>query len=86
MLNKNINFKKNETESEIETPIHSFREINPYNCDELELDEEKKKAFLATFILLNKLSEYVYFYISENITSYTFVACFQNHRKPSVYL
>ena len=28
--------------------------------------------------VLNTLSEYTYFYISKNITSYTFVACFQN--------
>ena len=26
-----------------------------------------------------------YFYVSKNITSYTFVACFQNRWKPSVY-
>ena len=27
MLNKNINFNKNETESKMENPTHSFREI-----------------------------------------------------------
>ena len=27
--------------------------------------------------VLNKLSEYIYFYISRNITLYTFVACFK---------
>ena len=28
LLNKNINFNKNETESKIEKPTHSFRETN----------------------------------------------------------
>ena len=37
------------------------------------------------YSILKTLSEYTYFYISENITSYTFVACFWNRRKPSVY-
>ena len=34
--------------------------------------------------VLNKLSKYIYFYISKSITACTFVACFQNRRKPSV--
>ena len=29
--------------------------------------------------------EYTYFYISKNVTSCTFVACFKNCRMPSVY-
>ena len=29
------------------------------------------------YSILNKLSEYLYSYISKNITSYTFVACFK---------
>ena len=28
LLNKNINFNKNETESKMENPAHSFRETN----------------------------------------------------------
>ena len=28
LLNRNINFNKNETESQMENPIHSFRETN----------------------------------------------------------
>ena len=28
LLNKNINFAKNETESKMENPTHSFREMN----------------------------------------------------------
>ena len=28
MLNKNINFDKNETEQKMENPTHSFRETN----------------------------------------------------------
>ena len=62
--------------------------------------ERKKWAFFAPFILsdrnfltfvfylnggLNILSEYTYFYVSKNITSYTFDTCFQNHLKLSVY-
>ena len=33
-------------------------------------------CFISIHIVLNTLSEYVYFYISKDITSYTFVACF----------
>ena len=32
--------------------------------------------FISMYKVLNKLSEYIYFYISKNITSYAFVACF----------
>ena len=32
--------------------------------------------FISMYSLLNILSEYTYFYISKNIASYTFVACF----------
>ena len=50
-----------------------------------------KKIFL-TFVfylksmykVLNTISQCTYFYKSKNITSYTFVACFWNRRKPSV--
>ena len=31
-------------------------------------------CFISTYSVLNKLSEYTYFHISKNITSYTFVA------------
>ena len=53
---------------------------------------------ISMYSVLNKLSEYIYFYISKNITLYTFVAClsknitlytfvacFLNPRQPSVY-
>ena len=52
LLNKNLNFNKNETESKMENPTHSFRETNlvlqliqesqikKLNCDELELAKE----------------------------------------------
>ena len=33
-------------------------------------------CFISMYSVLNTLSEYTYFYISENITSYTFVNCF----------
>ena len=42
-------------------------------------------CFILMYCVLNTLSEYTYFYISKNITSYTFVACFQNLQKCSVY-
>ena len=37
------------------------------------------------YSVLDTLSEYTYFYVSTNVTSYTFAACFQNRRKPLVY-
>ena len=108
LLNKNINFNKNETESKMESPTHSFRETNLV----LQLRSEsqiksktrmswsqrkKKRAFFVPFVLceghffniyfitiysvLNTLSEYTYFYISENITSYTFFCLFLKSSK-----
>ena len=35
--------------------------------------------------VLKTLSEYTYFYISKNITSYTFIASFSDREKLSVY-
>ena len=35
-------------------------------------------AFISIYSVLNALSEHTYFYISKNITSYTFVACFES--------
>ena len=105
LLNKIINFDKNETESKMENSTHSFREKNlvlqlmqgsqikgKKNCDELELVKEKighflyrlfcPKGIFLRFVfysnvlyIVNTISEYTYFYISKNITSYTFVAC-----------
>ena len=45
LLNKNINFNKNETEWKMENPTHSFREMNLVVC------ERKKKTFFVPFIL-----------------------------------
>ena len=37
------------------------------------------------YSVLNKLLEYIYFYISKNITSNSFGSCFQNRSKPLLY-
>ena len=42
-------------------------------------------VFFSMYNVLNKLSEFIYFCISKNITWYTFAACFSNRQKPSVY-
>ena len=61
LLNKNINFNKNETESKIENPTHSFREMKLVHSvireskvrqikgktDELELAKGKRGHFLV---------------------------------------
>ena len=58
LLNKNINFNKNETESKIENPTHSFREMKLVlsviresqikgKTDELELLKGKRGHFLV---------------------------------------
>ena len=39
--------------------------------------------YLNVYILYWILSEYIYLYLSKNITSCTFHACFKNHQKPS---
>ena len=43
-------------------------------------------CFISMYSILNTLSEYICFCISKNIISHTFVACFQNCRKPKVYI
>ena len=40
------------------------------------LRERKESQYMSIYSVLNKISEYIYFYKSENITSYTFVTCF----------
>ena len=58
LLNKNINFSKSETESKIENPTHSFREMKLVHSviresqikgktDELELAKGKRGHFLV---------------------------------------
>ena len=42
-------------------------------------------GLISMYSLLNILSEYIYFNISKNITSYTFVPCFKNRRTSAVY-
>ena len=62
LLNKNINFIKNETESKMENPTHSFRETNlvlqPYKNRKFKVKlrwvgarERKKRAFFVPIIL-----------------------------------
>ena len=62
LLNKNVNFNKNETKSKMEDRTHSFREMN---------------LMLKQYSVLNTLSEYTYIYISKNITSYTSLLVFK---------
>ena len=104
LLNKNINFNKNETESKIENPHKTSerRALSFSSNKNLKLKvklwwigarERKKRAFFVPFILskrhffnicilsqcsvLNTRSEYTCFYISKNITSYTFLLVFK---------
>ena len=42
-------------------------------------------SFISVYSVLNALPEYTYFYISKNFILYTFDACFENRRKPSMY-
>ena len=78
MLNKNINFDKNEAEPKIESTMHSFREINfaLQLIQELQMkiktvmnwsSRKKKDGIFVLFYLnvLNKLSKYIYIYISK---------------------
>ena len=62
ILNKNINFNKNETESKMENPRHSFRETNlvlqliyefqiKNKTDELELAKEKQDIFYIVYFV-----------------------------------
>ena len=62
LLNKNIDFNKNETELKMENPAHSFREttisFSSYKNGKLKVElwwvgapERKKRAFFVSFIL-----------------------------------
>ena len=62
LLNKNINFNKNETKSKIENPTHSFRETNlvPQPIEESQIKSktvmswslrQKKRVFFVPLIL-----------------------------------
>ena len=42
-------------------------------------------CFVSMYSALNKLSEYIKFYLSKYITLYTFATYFWNRRKPSVH-
>ena len=81
LLNKNINFSKNETESKMENPTHSFREANlvlqfiqesqfkNQNCDELELAKEKTGHFFLYRLFCTKkiLLTFVFYFNIQNI-------------------
>ena len=91
LLNRNVNFKKNETESKMQNPTHSFGETNLM----LQLIQEsqiKSKTVMSwssqkknegifcrvyLYCVLNTLSEYTYFFISKNITPYAFLLFFK---------
>ena len=60
LLNENITFNKNETESKIENPTHSFREANLQLIQESQIksktaiswsSRKKKEDILVSFIL-----------------------------------
>ena len=74
LLNININFKKNETESKIEHPTHSFRETNLV-LQSIKIKNKtvmswssrnKTRAFLLSFILLKGHFLALGFYLTEN--------------------
>ena len=64
LLNKNISFNKNETESKIEKLTHSLREMNLVSI-----------FFISMYSVLNKLADYTYFYISKTLL-HTFLLLF----------
>ena len=80
LLNKNMNFDKNEMESRMLNPTHAFKETNlcfnsNKNC-KLKVNlwwvgayERKKEYIFVTFILL--------FNISKSISSYSFLLVFK---------
>ena len=66
LLNKNVNFNKNKTESKMQNPTHSFKKTNRllqliHKLNELELAKEKREHFFVPFILSkeNVLSQYI---------------------------
>ena len=84
LLNKNINFSKNETEWKLENPTHSFRGINhvlqlvqelPIKSKTVmscSLQKKKRAHFLQRLFCLKGIFLifvfYLYFHISKNIT------------------
>ena len=76
-LNKNINFNNNKTESKMEHTTESFRETNwrwsfqeKKKCIFCNVYFARRKflqylCFISMYSVLNKRSEYIYFYKSE---------------------
>ena len=90
LQNKNMNFNKNETESKMENP--SFRERNLVLCRWSSRKKKrghfctvyfvrknffKHLCFISIYSVLNTLSKYTYFYISESNTSCTSLLVFK---------
>ena len=86
LLNKNIDFNKNETELKMENPARSFRETTisfssykngklKQNCDELELPKEKRGHFLYRLFYPKEIFltfEIFLTYLSVQCIEYTF--------------
>ena len=93
LLNKSINLNRNETESKMENPTHTFRETilvlqliqeSRIKSETVMSWKKRKKiaffvitilsegnlydmCFISTYSVLNKLSKYIYFYISKTL-------------------
>ena len=90
LLNKNINFNKNKTESNMENPTHSFREtcFSSYKNCKLKVKlwwvgarERKKRAFFVSFILSeeNFLTCFISMYSALNtLLEYAYVYILKN--------
>ena len=83
IMNKNINFNKNETESKMENPTHSFRETNlvlqliyefqiKNKTDELELAKEKQDIFYIVYFVRRNFFLTFVFYLKVHCIEYTF--------------
>ena len=90
LLNKNINFHKNKTESNMENPTHSFREtcFSSYKNCKLKVKlwwvgarDRKKRAFFVSFILSeeNFLTCFIAMYSALNtLLEYAYVYILKN--------
>ena len=90
LLNKNINFNKNKTESNMENPTHTFREtcFSSYKNCKLKVKlwwvgarERKKRAFFVSFILSeeNFLTCFISMYSALNtLLEYAYVYILKN--------
>ena len=98
LLNKNINFNKNETESKMENPIHSFREpklvlqliteshIKSKTVMSWSLRKKEKGIFCAVYFVRREIFSRFVFYLNVYCLEHTFRTYILSHIKKHYFI